>query len=370
MVRYHVRYAVVPGVQIPADFYVHFNDSERDREIVARVQDPVPKEQRKGIPPMLAIDLQFDADTLSSALHESHRLAGSVAAMLSLMSCTGLPAPALRFAFDFSEDRTDHDFIQIVDLPLSRALARTVDTGSLNGLGAAIGALGEDAQGAAFRAMRWISHANEERNYLFRFLANWFALESLEPRLVKRLGIHPKPTRRREEPQTPGVAAFVETLKDIPPGFYDEARRLRNDLVHGSVRLGARGEDAKGLNPDLASVAFRALAFVAGWTPPRGLPAHVVFAGAPRRVSLRTRVFADRPGFFGPSEGEAPHFDEGLVIRAAANLREERPAVIPDPNALGPTMMAGVRFGPAALTVHSLEVDWADVNVVPVGRGE
>ena len=92
-----------------------------------------------------------------------------------------------------------------------------------------------------------------------------------------------------------------------------------------------------------------------------------MYAGAPRRASLRTKVYADRPGFFGPRPNEAPHFDEALVAKRAWNLREERPAIVPDPRVLGPRMMVGVRFGPAALIVHSPEIDFADVNLVPVG---
>jgi hypothetical protein len=352
---------------MPEELYFGFLDGSR--EIKVRVHESVPEPGGKLVnPPALMIDLQFDAPSLSSALHESHKLANSVVGLLSYMSCTGLPPPFLISAFDLTDGETTHDFIQLVNLPLDGNLSRAIDLRSLAGFVKGNSGLPENQQGAVFRALRWICHANDERNYLFRFLANWFALESLELILEERLDVHPRRIRLRGEPQTPGVAAFVATLKDLPRGFYDDARKLRNDLVHGSVKLGERGEEAKGLNPDLASAAFKAVAFVSNWTPPRGVPQPTVYAGTPRRASLRTRVHAQKPGFFG-TEKLLPHFDEESIVQAAKQLVEQKPAIILDPRKLKPTMAEGVSFEPAALTVHTVEIDWIDVNIELVGRG-
>lgn len=374
MNRYHVRYMLSPAV--PLDKEIRLVMADRVVEEVWVNISPVPKEDQSGktVFDAMAMDFQMDAEKLDVALDRSYRLCGFIMSVISFLTCTGLPYPRIEVALDMAEENTEHDLLQVLGLGFSRVSERTLSRKAFEGFLTNCKRLeGEEAESAMFRAMRWFAHANQESNYLFRLLAYWFALEALNTYLVedeKDFESEISELKARGTgsiPRTLGIKLFMKSIDGIDPLLYDKVRKLRNDLVHASGKLGEIEEEAKSLCPQLGAVTFRAISTMVSHEPPEGFSTEPELASSLQRLSIRATLFHPEPGFFG-LEDELPHFDEGPIRELGKGIvklaRSDKIEKIP----LIPRMKQGIQVETVALTLHDREIEWASIKIVVDGK--
>ncbi len=368
MNMYYIRYVMSPAVRLTHEITFSTAD-DVVREVWIRIS-PVPRDKKEvsSRPHAICMDFQMEAKSMQVALDRSSRLRSFVASVISFLTCTDLPTPRMKVAFDCSDEKTEHDFIQVIPLDIRRVSSRRLARKHFVELLKKYNRLTDQkAIERIPRAIRWFSHAAQEKNPLFRLLAYWFALESLDTLLVpdEELSIEKKRLRedsRQSIPKTLGVRLFMESVPGIEKGLYDKVRIIRHRIVHGFVKLGEVEEEAKALCPRLGRVAFVAISKVLSHDPPKSFPINPEPAASPQLLSVRTKVYHEEPGFFGLDK-ELPHFEEAPFKSLGSRIMRIKKVKKSDGLRFNPRMRPGVRLGPVALSVHDEEIEWANVEL-------
>ena len=364
MRRYHVRYIIDPAVPLTGEIFFGTSDRDAEDALVRVTQLPSGRpDDRTG---SIAVDIQMEAESLDKALQAGFRIANVVGSVMSYLARTGLTPPFLKTGFDFTDDRRDHEFIQVIDLNLYRRQDRGLTKEDFEALVKKLNGMELDARERVPRALRWYAHANQESNHLLRLLAYWFALESLEPLLAQSIPNENRSSEQRtskgDAPKTPGIRSVFEKVAPDGTAAYDRIRRLRNEVVHASGILGRLEDDAKLLHPTLAVVAFAAIAQVLNYTPPGKADDATQPAVIQQRLSIRTTINSPGPGPF-HAGNQLPHFDESEFLRAGTGILKLDELFDSGQVKLTPVMASGVVVGDTALTIHDRSVEFANVTI-------